>query len=340
MRCIFSRSLRFELVAGLSIALAIPALTVAAESAPALATQTTLDATTRDHGSRTQATVTVAVTGDDGLPAAGGVAIEDQGRQLSSAALNAEGQASIVLDLSGGDHLLRAVYLGDATHQSSTSQVAGVHALTSSGTPDFSVAVSDLTPATTPANTLTAGQSGTAIVTVTPENNSTLTSPMFVSLSCSGLPDEAFCTFTPQIVQILSTTPTACTTGTPVVCPPTSSMIVQTQVASTAHAAPGPRRDSSPIAWAFLLPGALGLAGIAWGGRRRRWLSQLSLLLMVGVVTMLGASACSPRYNYLNHGPIINPATPAGTYTVTIHAQSNNGVTVITHNATMVVTVK
>jgi len=340
VRGIFSRGLRFELVAGLGIALAIPALAVAAESAPAVATQTTLAAETHDQGGRTQATVSVAVTGEDGPPATGGVAIEDQGRQLSSAALNADGQAQFVLDLPGGDHLLRAVYAGNATHQASLSQVTGVHAQSGSGTPDFSVAVSDLAPTTTPVNTLTAGQSGTAIVTITPEYNSTLTGPMFVSLSCSGLPDEAFCTFTPQTVQILSTTPTACTTGTPVVCPPTSSMVIQTQVASSAHATPGPRHNATPIAWAFLFPGALGLAGLAWGSRKRRWLSRLSLIALVGLVTMLGATACSPRYYYLNHGPIVNPATPAGTYTVKVTAQSSNGVTVLTHSATMVLTVQ
>jgi hypothetical protein len=53
----------------------------------------------------------------------------------------------------------------------------------------------------------------------------------------------------------------------------------------------------------------------------------------------LGTTACNPRYSYLNHGPVQNPATPAGTYTITIAAQSSNGVTAITQTTTMAVTV-
>ena len=61
--------------------------------------------------------------------------------------------------------------------------------------------------------TLTPGQTGTALITVMPENNSSLTAPMFVTLSCSGLPNETSCTFTPESVQILATTPASCTSG-------------------------------------------------------------------------------------------------------------------------------
>jgi hypothetical protein len=94
------------------------------------------------------------------------------------------------------------------------------------------------------------------------------------------------------------------------------------------------------VAWAFLLPGALGLGGLAWGVRRRPWLNRLSLLALLGLVTMLGTTACNPRYNYEHHGPPANPATPAGTYTVYVTAQSSNGVTAITNSTTMALTVK
>jgi PKD repeat protein len=55
---------------------------------------------------------------------------------------------------------------------------------------------------------------------------------------------------------------------------------------------------------------------------------------------MLGTTACNARYDYFNHGPPQNPATPAGTYTVTLTAQSSNGVTAITNSTTMALTVK
>ena len=320
MRGIFCRGLRLELVAGLSIALAMPALALAAESARGLATQAALTAETRDQGGRTQATVAVTVNGEDGLPATGAVAISDHGAQLAGAALNAQGQASIVLALPAGDHSLTAVYAGDATHQGSISQATGVRAQTSS-TPNFLVSVA---PATL---SLTAGQSGTVTASVTPQNSAALTAPMFVTLSCSGLPDQAACTFTPENVEILpnATAPLA------------STMVIVTQTASSASAA-HPRSNS--VAWAFLLPGALGLGGLAWGARRRPWLNRLSLLGLLGLVTMLGTTACNARYDYFNHGPPQNPATPAGTYTVTLTAQSSNGVTAITNSTTMALTVK
>jgi len=308
------------MVAGLGIALAMPALAMAAESTLGLATQTALTAETGDRGGRTQATVAVTVTGEDGLPAGGAVAIDDHGKPLAGAALNAQGQARIVLALAAGAHLLRAVYTGDATHQGSVSQVAGVEAQ-ATGTPDFQISVA---PATV---SLTAGQSGTVTASVTPENAAALTAPMFVTLSCSGLPDQSSCTFTPENVEILPNATAALT----------SSMVIETQTASRPVAS---HRQASPIVWAFLLPGALGLAGLAWGSRRQPWLNRLSLLALVGLVTMLGATACAPRYNYYNHGPPANPATPAGTYTLYVIAQSSNGVTATTHSTPLALTVK
>jgi hypothetical protein len=97
-------------------------------------------------------------------------------------------------------------------------------------------------------------------------------------------------------------------------------------------------RSEKPVNWALLMPGALGLMGLAW--RRRKGLGRLSVLVLLGLVTMLGTTACNPRYNYFNHGPPAIPATPTGTYTLTVTAQSNNGITAITHTTTMVLTVQ
>jgi hypothetical protein len=118
-------------------------------------------------------------------------------------------------------------------------------------------------------------------------------------------------------------------------------MVIQTYAASTVKATPPttPGNRSNPIAWAFLLPGVLGLGGLAFGARRRRWLSRLSLVALVGLVTLLGTTACNPRYNYEHHGPSSNPATPAGSYNVTVTGQSSNGVTAITHSTTFVLVV-
>jgi hypothetical protein len=333
------RFLRHDRVAGLGIALALAVLP-AAVPAQQMATHTALTVETADQAGQTQATAMVAVTGADNLPASGVVAIEDGNRELAEAVLNAQGVASPVLTLSAGDHNLRAVYSGDASHLSSASATTEATAEASS-TPGFSLVLTPVAPSTLPL-TLTAGNAGTIGVTVVPQDNAALTAPMFVTLSCSGLPSLASCTFTPESVEILPTTPATCPSGSPAsACPPVSSMLLQTKAVSGAKALrPGfPGRAGRPVAWAILLPGMLGLGGLAWGARRRRWLQRLALVAFVGLVTALGTTGCNPRYYYENHGPVPNPATPSGTYTVTITAQATNGVSAINYNTTMVLTV-
>jgi hypothetical protein len=256
------------------------------------------------------------------------------------------GAASPTVDLSAGTHSLTATFaaqtVSGVSYAASTS--AQAIAVTVAAECEFSVAVSNLTPSSTTANTitLTPGQSGSATVTVTPsvEFTSTLTAPMYVAISCSGLPDEASCVPTPENLSISSTTPESCPSGSAVsACPPTSSLLIQTYAASSASATPPQGKGSAPIAWAILLPGTLCLGGMAFGARRRRWLSRFMLLALVGLVTVLGTTGCNPRYSYLNHGPNPNPATPAGTYTVTVTAQTNNGVTTTTHATSFVLVV-
>jgi len=319
VRGMIRRNLRLQLVAAIGVALAVPTLAFAAQNEQRVATEATLTVETHDQGGRTQATVTVAVAGEDRLPGTGTVAVSDSGRQLAGAVLNAQGHATLVLDLPAGDHSLTAAYTGDDTHRGSLSQSVRVHAQATT-TPDFQIAVAPATLSLIP------GESGTVVASITPENSSALTAPMFVTLSCSGLPDESSCNFTPENVEILpnATVPT------------TSSMIVLTQQ----KAAFLRRSGSNSVALAILLPGALGLGGLAWSVRRRPWLQRLSLLAMVALVGMLGTTACNSRYDYYHHGPPPNPSTPAGTYTVDVTAQSSNGVSATTHFTTMTLTIQ
>jgi Bacterial Ig-like domain (group 3) len=316
VRGMIRRGLRLELVAGLGIALAVPAMAFAGQ---VLSTQTTLTTETHDQGGHTSVTLAVTVAGEDRLPATGAVSISDYGRPLAGAALNTQGQASVVLALPAGDHSLTATYIGDATHRASVSQSVHVQAQDST-TPDFQISIN---PATL---SLPLGQSGTIITSITPVNSSALTAPMFVTLSCSGLPDQSSCTFTPENIEILPNATAAIT----------SSMVVSTQKAEGSLTRP----SANAVALAILLPGALGLGGLAWSVRRRPWLQRLSLLALVALVSLLGTTACNARYNYYNHGPPINPATPAGTYTVDVTAQSSNGVTATTHYTTLAFTVQ
>jgi len=324
VRGMIRRGLRLELVAGLSTALA---LSVAASGLPALAfaeqataTQTTLSVETHDQAGRTKASVSVSVTGDDGLPANGVIALIDRGRPLAGAALNEQGRAVFAIDLAAGDHSLAAAYAGDTTHRASVSATSNVQAQATT-TPDFEISVAPTTL------TLTPGQSGTVVASVTPVNSSALTAPMFVTLSCSGLPDESSCVFTPENVEILPNKSAALT----------SNMLVITQLASSASLG---RPRSNGLALAVLVPGALTLGGLAFSFRRRRLLQRLSLLALVALVGLLGTTACNARYDYYHHGPPLNQATPAGTYTVEVTAQSSNGVTATTHTTTLALTVQ
>ena len=314
----------------MGIALALPAVAWAAGPAVAggtdqrLGTETLLTVETHDQAGRTTANIAVAVTGEDRLPAAGAVSISDNGRTLAGAVLNKQGQAAITLDLPAGEHSLTASYQGDSAHRSSISEAARAEA-SGTGVPDFQISVA---PATL---SLTAGASGTVTASITPENAASLTAPMFVTLSCSGLPDQSSCVFTPENIEILPNATAAVT----------SSMVVLTQQQEGLLSRPQPGRPrSNGVALAILLPGALSLGGLAFAVRRRTWLARVSLLALVALVASLGTTACNARYNYYNHGPPPNPATPSGTYTVDVTAQSTDGVTATTHTTTLALTVK
>ena len=60
---------------------------------------------------------------------------------------------------------------------------------------------------------------------------------------------------------------------------------------------------------------------------------------LLALVASLGTTACNARYDYYNHGPPPNPATPSGTYTIDVTAQSTNGVTATTNYTTLALTV-
>jgi hypothetical protein len=315
----------------------MPVLSVVSANALGVTTSTTMatSATTQSSASGTCSLTNIVATvyTASGVPS-GTVTIEDEAGgspvTLATATLGSTPQATFAFALTNGAHTLIAVYSGDSTHLGSTS-LSNAFTISSQCAASFVVTVSSLLPASTPANTLSPGESGTSVINVVPLQSfvSTLTSPLFITISCAGLPDQSSCTFTPENVELLPGENSALT----------SSMVIATQAEGTGKATPPDRRGSSPITWAFLLPGALGLGGLAWGTRRNSWFKRLTLLALVSLVTMLGTTACNPRYYYLNHGPQTNTATPAGTYTVYVTAQASNGVTAITNSTTMSVTV-
>jgi hypothetical protein len=235
-------------------------------------------------GSPDRGSVTFEETGSDGQP-----------RSLGSAFVAADGSATLTVSaLPAGTHSVRAVYNGTASAASSTSEAADV---TSEATPpDFSLSA---TPTTL---NLAAGAQGTVAITVAPGAGFS----NYVALSCAGLPLFTTCNFLPSNVDV------AGVNGL-------STMTLNTTAPSGKTSL---LRQDNGLVYCFLLPGALGLAGLAFG--RHRGLRTLAMLCVVGSL-IGGASSCAQRYRYLNYGPSPNQGTPAGQSIIRIYGTAVNG---------------
>jgi hypothetical protein len=147
---------------------------------------------------------------------------------------------------------------------------------------------------------------------------------VYVSLSCSELPFGVTCNFSPTNV-LVGCTPT-CT-------PALSTLQLQTlgtePVTAMNRQGPGTKLPAYAFVFPTLLgPGLLGLAGLAAGKRRRIWRNAgLMLLVCAGALSI---TACNQRYYYLNHGPIPNTGTPAGSYTITVNSVATTGSSIVT----------
>src|SRR5580704_5705947 len=275
----------------------------AAVAENATATQTTLTVATDNAGPRTRATLTAHVSGAP----SGVVNLRSGQTDLGSALVDSEGKASLQTDLlPAGSHPVVAIYQGQSAYLDSISSPELVQANVSTA--------AGFTVAATPTSLSTAvGGFVSSNVTVTPVNGFNA----FVSLSCTGLPINTTCTFTP--VSVLA----ACTTsasGAQTCAPGTSVMQIQTQTPSPL---PNARNSDKGMGrYAFAFPVLFGLAGLG-ACKRRNWRNlAMGILALAGA---LGMTACSERYNYLNHGPPNNQGTPIGSYTVTVQASSSAG---------------
>jgi hypothetical protein len=145
---------------------------------------------------------------------------------------------------------------------------------------DFSVAASSVSL------TMTAGQSATASISVTPLNGFNSA----VSFNCSGLPSGASCSFAPATVTPLGT--------------PASTMLTVTTAAATAAF----RRNSNP-----LFPGSVLVAALSCFGLRRRRHLRILLLLALSVVGLSLLNGCGG-------GSFSTPQLVTSTVTVTATA--------------------
>lgn len=272
-----------------------------------IATQTTLSLSSDNSGPRTKLTLTahVAATGGTDIPG-GVVSFKAAGIDLGSSVVDSEGNATLTTsDLPPGAHQVLAIYQGDATHLSSISPSAQANAAPSTE--------AGYTVTANPTSlTVVTGSFASVVITLTPVNGFNA----YVNLSCSEMPFNATCTFSPSNVL------TGCTgTGTQQTCPPATS-VLQVQTLALHSASLRTERRDYAKQYGFVFPALFGLGALGIRKRRRFRNTALMLFLFAG---MMSLTACNVRWYYLNHGPPPNTGTPPGVYTFTIVASSTNG---------------
>ncbi len=146
---------------------------------------------------------------------------------------------------------------------------------------------------------------------------SSSTTALALTYSCSGLPSESSCSFSPsQTTSVIALTMKIATT------------------APTAQLRP-PLGRSSRIFYALLLPGLFGVVFAT--GSRTRTARLLSLIVVLGFFTLwLGACGGSSSSSQKN------PGTPAGTYPITVSATTGapTGGTALTNSFMVTLTVQ
>jgi hypothetical protein len=238
----------------------------------------------------------------------GSVSFYSNGALLGASAI-ANGTATLTtMALPPGSDTVLATYSGDQKHnQSSASAVVTVTA----ASPMFAMTAS---PAT-----LSLAQGATGSVALTLAANGTFNGA--ITFTCSGMPAESTCTFTPSSLT-LSTNQTG-----------NVAVIVATTQKNNQYEASNHAREPRP--W-VKVAGSVSLAGLMLFviPRRRRLYNRASALLLavisIGLLVSISilsgcGSGSSNKY----------PGTPAGTSTITVTATSGS----ITQTQTIALTV-
>jgi hypothetical protein len=279
-----------------SVSTAVSVNVTAAQSTVATTTALTASATQVTAGQSVMFKATVTPQSGSNV-ATGAVTFLDGSTSLGTAQLNASAVATFsTTTLAAGAHSITASYGGDTNDSPSTSAVVSV-TVAAAAAPSYSMAVSSSTL------NLTAGQASTLTVTLTPANGFN----QAISLSCSGLPQGATCTFSPT-----SVTPD----GAPVMS--TVSILAPSQAALMPNHAPqgGP---GGGLAFGWVMPwGFLALLGSGKARKRSRifeWSFRVAVVasLMAGSLWVSGCGGGSTSMN----GNSVQTTT---TFTLTITA--------------------
>jgi hypothetical protein len=217
---------------------------------------------------------------------------------LGTAALSG-GAANMTLKSFPVSGALSAQYSGDNNFVASISALTyavAMAAQSSSLTVETSGTVTDGFMATAPA-----GYSGT------------------LQFTCSGLPQNASCSFQPSSLTFSAGTATGSTV-----------MTISTGSHASLVAAPAFGRDEKTVRWAAILtlPGLLALFGLRRKKMISTWLRSAALLLIAGSAG-LWLSGCAGGSSPSTPSTSVSPATPTaptGSYTVQVTATGSSGV--------------
>ncbi len=243
------------------------------------------------------------------------------GATIGTAAVATNGTATLTINtLAAGRHFIIASYPGDTNFAPSASQ-------------SIQAIIGDFTLSASPSSaTVVAGQSSSAI-TLTYAGSADFTTFVSgaafdsgVTLSCSGLPTGAACSFSTAVIAPTDNA-NGSTSGT-------ATVIISTTGPTLVQASLGAPR--SP--WGHVPP--LSLAGLLALGlplafrRRRLFITLLGLAICAAALTLNGCGS-GGKYN------ISSPGTTAGTSTVTVTATVNGGSLygALSHTATIALTV-
>jgi hypothetical protein len=237
-------------------------------------------------------TLTGTVTGSSPT---GSVTFSANGSQLGTANLiggTATYQATFA---TAATYQITARYSGDAQNAASTSSAVSI-----------TVVAPSFTPGTPPSpQTVSAGGTATYQVTFAAVGGYSGT----ISLTCTGLPSKATCSFNPASLKFTGSGSQS------------STLSIATTASTSAFAAPLPspaQPPGKPLSKPLFLA---GLVGLLFGCTRMRRLSAVlrsaaGLLLLVAVALL--PIACGGGGSHSGGGGI--PGTPAGTYNVTVNA--------------------